>query len=88
MIPTEIAICTWIGAVLLALCGLPQAIDAATDPNSTRGLSWLFLASWWLGELFMFAGMLPIASWHALANYAFNVILISYLIGMKWVYGR
>jgi hypothetical protein len=83
----EIPFFTWVGAVLLAVCGLPQAIRAHTHPESTRGLSWFFLGSWALGELAMFAGLMPIASAHVLANYGINFLLICYICGVKYVTG-
>lgn len=79
----EIAAFTWLGAALLAVCAIPQAWRAWRHPASARGLSWAFLLSWGFGELAMFAGMLPIASPHVLANYVLNVVLISYMIGVK-----
>lgn len=83
MIPYEIAALTWLGATCLALCALPQAFKAARDPGSTRGLSWAFLVLWGVGELAMFAGLLPLASWHVLANYAVNFVLVCFLFATK-----
>jgi hypothetical protein len=79
----EIAAATWIGAVLLALCGVPQAFAAWRKPESTRGLSWLFLAAWGLGEIFMLYGMLGFVSLHVAANYAGNIVLVCYIAGVK-----
>ena len=84
MIAEEIAALTWIGSVLLALCGVPLAWNAWRDPESTRGLSWIFLAMWWAGELAMVAGLVRVVSVHVLANYAGNVALISYVAGVKF----
>jgi len=84
MIPTELETLTWIGAALLAVCGAFQAFDVLCDREAARGLSWLFLASWFVGELAMLAGMLPIASWHVLANYVINGLLIAYMAGVKY----
>jgi uncharacterized membrane protein len=84
MIAEEIAALTWLGAALLALCGLPLAWNAWRTPETTRGLSWVFLAMWWLGELSMFAGLLRVVSWHVLANYFGNVLLISCVCGVKF----
>ncbi len=84
----ELSILTWLGAVLLACCGIPQAWRAWRAPASTRGLSWFFLGSWGLGELAMFAGLLNVVSLHVLANYAGNVVLISYIAGVKFVHRK
>lgn len=81
---TEIYPLTWLGAILLALCGVPQAFKASRDPRSTLALSWVFLGAWWLGELAMLSGFWCLVSWHALANYTFNLALVSYLIRVKW----
>ena len=81
----EIVWCTAIGSALLGLCGLPQAIKAWRDPSSTRGLSWGLLIPWALGEWFMYAGLFRVASWPVLANYAFNLLLVCYIAGVKFV---
>ena len=77
-----------LGSVLLALCGLPQAIKAYRRPDSTRGLSWAFLAAWGLGECLLLvalsgparAGAVP---WVVLANYATNVWLVGFIVVVK-----
>ena len=79
----EITAFTWLGAVLLSICGAFQAWAAFRRPESARGLSWLFLVTWFFGELAMLAGMTPIASLHVLANYVLNVLLIAYMVGVK-----
>lgn len=80
----EIAFATWIGAFLLGVCGLFQAFYVWRDAENARGLSWEFLIVWGSGELWMFAGMIRIASLHVLANYVLNVVLICYMMGVKW----
>ena len=84
MIPTEVEVFTWVGAVLLALCGLPQAVRAYRRPESTRGLSWAFLSAWGFGELAMTAGMLGYVSWHVIGNYLLNITFILYMSAVKW----
>lgn len=84
MQPEEIAFATWIGAVLLALCGLPQAIKAYRRPESTRGLSWWFLGSWLAGEFAFLYGFLGFVSFHAIANYVINILIICVLMGYKF----
>jgi len=83
MMPEEVAAFTWVGAVLLGGCGALQALAVWWEPEDARGLSWGFLVVWGLGELAMLAGMLPVASLHVLANYAANVVLIAYMMGVK-----
>ena len=77
-----------LGSVLLALCGLPQALKAYRKPWSTRGLSWSFLAAWGVGELCLFCALWPAARagavpWIVLANYATNAGLVAYIAGVK-----
>jgi len=79
----EVYSLSWIGSFLLALCAVPQAIKAKRDPSSTRGLSWLFLWSWLLGELFTLAGLSQAVSGPVLCNYVFNAAMIWYLMSAK-----
>lgn len=80
----EITSITWLGAFLLAVCGIPQAWRAYRCPETARGLSWGFLTAWGLGEVLMGLGMAPIASLPVLANYTVNAGLIGYLMIVKW----
>lgn len=80
----ELTIFTNTGAVLLAFCAIPQAWRCFVDHRNARGLSWLFLATWGFGELAMLAGLLNVVSWPVLVNYGFNVLLISYMAGVKY----
>lgn len=82
----EILWLTRIGSVLLAGCGVPQAFKAKRNPGSTRALSWLFLAAWGLGELFML-GLAPAASLPVIANYAVNALIVGYITKVKWQNG-
>ena len=43
----------WIGAVLLATCGLPQ-LYKTIKTNNFSGLSIIFILWWFLGEIFSF----------------------------------
>ena len=74
-----------LGSLLLALCGLPQAIKAYRRPDSTRGLSWAFLAAWGSGEICLLCALYdaPGVPWVVLANYAANVWLIGYIVVVK-----
>ncbi len=74
---------TYAGSVLLALCGLPQAFRAKRDPSSTRGLSWLFLVAWGLGELALLVGLWGSVPWPVLVNYAGNAALVAYVASVK-----
>ena len=41
----------WLGAVLFAICALPQVYTTWTS-QSVNGMSFLFILMWFLGELF------------------------------------
>lgn len=73
----------WVGAVLLALCAIPEVVSAFI--NKRCGLTWGFLIVWYLGEWFtFFPVLLKIKTPFLLFNYGFNIILISYLIYIKF----
>lgn len=71
----------WIGAILLALCGLPQLVKSIREGHS-NGMSWLFLLTWFVGEIcmlafvtFKFKGII------LLLNYLLNVVVVG---GILW----
>lgn len=75
----------WIGAFLLAMCGLPQAIEAVSTLNCT--LTWAFLLMWFFGEVFTLiyvvkkskeVKLLPL-----LFNYGMNILFILVMITIK-----
>ncbi len=80
---SEIHLLSWLGALLLAGCAIPQAVKAKKDPSSTRGLSWWFLWAWFVGEWLMLLGLCQVVSVPVLANYLFNIALIWYLLRVK-----
>ena len=66
----------WIGGILLAFCGLPQAVESFKTKNSD-GLTWGFLIMWGLGELFTIVYIIPKWDWPLIFNYTANIIFIS-----------
>jgi uncharacterized protein with PQ loop repeat len=48
----------WLGSVLLAFCGLPQAIESYKT-KSSEGLTWGFISMWFIGEICTFVYILP-----------------------------
>ena len=58
----------WIGSILMAFCGLPQAIESYKT-KSSRGLSWGFLIMWFSGELLTLIYILPKMDLPLLFNY-------------------
>jgi len=74
----------WLGAILFALCGLPQAIQSIQDGHS-NGISWVFLLMWLVGELLTLyyvwkkdSKLLPL-----LFNYVLNIIFVGIILFYK-----
>lgn len=73
----------WIGAFLLAFCGLPECYLAIKNKNSN--LSWSFLLMWGIGEVFLLIPViLQIKSSFLLFNYIANIVFISIICWYKW----
>ena len=81
----------WIGAVFFAICAVPQVIKTFRTKKA-GDLSWLFLIFWLVGEILVFTYILiddhiyKIAHWPLYFNYAFNIILVLYLLYAKKYY--
>ena len=72
----------WIGSILLAFCGLPQAIESWRTKNSD-GLTWSFLLMWGVGEIFTIIYILPKWHWPLIFNYTANIIFIGIILYYK-----
>ena len=72
----------WIGSILMAFCGLPQAIESYKT-KSSRGLSWGFLIMWFSGELLTMIYILPKMDLPLLFNYTANLIFLIIIIYYK-----
>ena len=72
----------WIGSILLAFCGLPQAIESYKTKNSD-GLTWGFLGMWGMGEIFTIIYILPKWHWPLIFNYTANIIFIGIILYYK-----
>ena len=72
----------WLGATMLALCGLPQAIKSC-HTGKADDISWAFLVLWGGGELFMLIDRLPKQDWALIANYLCNLIFIVIILKYK-----
>jgi uncharacterized protein with PQ loop repeat len=72
----------WLGSVLLAFCGLPQAIESYQNKNSD-GLTWGFLLMWGFGEVFTFVFIFPTMMLPLVFNYTANLIFISIILYYK-----
>lgn len=72
----------WIGAVLFAICGLPQAIQCYRDGHS-RGLNWGFLGCWLWGEILTIIYVWPKQDWPLLFNYFLNLVFLLVMVKFK-----
>ena len=72
----------WIGSILLAFCGLPQAIESYKQKCS-HGLTWGFILMWFSGELLTLAYVIPKLDLPLLFNYVTNIIFLSIIIYYK-----
>jgi len=72
----------WIGAVLFAICGLPQAWQCYHDGHS-RGLNWFFLAAWLGGEILTIIYIWPKRDYPLLFNYLLNLVFLGVMIRYK-----
>ena len=65
----------WIGSILFAICAVPQAIQSYKQKHS-NGISKLFLALWFFGEVFTTVYILPKQDYPLLFNYSVNFACI------------
>ena len=72
----------WLGSILLAFCGLPQAIESIKT-KSSEGLTWGFIGMWFIGEICTFIYILPKMDLPLLFNYTANIIFLSIIIYYK-----
>lgn len=72
----------WIGSILLAFCGLPQAIESYKT-KSSAGLTWGFIGMWLIGELCTFIYIIPQMVLPLLFNYTANIIFVSIIVYYK-----
>ena len=71
-----------LGAILLALCGLPELIRSYRRKYCDIG--WGFLGTWMVGELLVLVYVLMTSiDWILVANYGGNILIISGLIYYK-----
>jgi uncharacterized protein with PQ loop repeat len=72
----------WIGSILLAFCGLPQAIESYRT-KSSDGLTWGLLLMWFWGEIFTIIYIIPKWHWPLIFNYTANIIFLVIIIYYK-----
>lgn len=68
----------WVGSIMLALCGLPQALQCIREGHA-RGLNLLFLSLWTSGEILTLIAIVNDANglWYLLGNYGTNLLFLS-----------
>ncbi len=72
----------WLGSLLLAFCGLPQALESYRTKNSD-GLTWGFLLMWFWGELLTFVYVFPTMMLPLVFNYTANMIFLVVILFYK-----
>ena len=72
----------WFGSILLAFCGLPQAIESYKTKCSD-GLTWGFLFMWSFGEILTFLYVLPKLDLPLIFNYSANIIFLIIIVYYK-----
>ena len=72
----------WLGSILLAFCGLPQAIESIRT-KSSEGLTWGFIIMWFAGEIMTFIYILPQMVLPLIFNYTANIIFLAIIIYYK-----
>lgn len=81
----------WLGAFLFAICAVPQVIKTWKSKKADD-LSWLFLFFWLAGEILMCVYIvidditLGITHYPLYMNYAFNIVMVIYLLYAKRKY--
>lgn len=91
-IPTEVnmttdtfslvAIMGWLGSMLLAVCGAPQAWQSFKDKHSD-GISWAFLLLWGFGEIFCLGYVYNKLDLPLFVNYAINIVIVGVMVYYK-----
>jgi len=72
----------WIGSILFAACGIPQAYESYNKGNS-NGLTWAFLLMWFFGEVLTLIYIIPKLDYPLLFNYSCNLICLLIILRYK-----
>lgn len=73
----------WIGAILLAVQGIPQAF-ACIKQGHSNGLNSAFLWAWFGGELFLIPLILTTGSMALMLNYLVNLVVVGIILRYKY----
>ena len=76
----------WLGSIMLAMCGLPQAWES-WKTKSSAGLTWGFILLWFTGEILTFVYIIPKMDLPLLVNYSANIIFLIVIIYFK-IWGK
>lgn len=72
----------WAGSILLAFCGLPQAVHSWRT-GSSEGVTWGLLVMWGFGEVLTLSYVIPKMELPLIFNYASNIFFIFVIILYK-----
>jgi len=72
----------WLGSILLAFCGLPQAVESWRS-GSSAGVTWGLLLMWGAGEILTLMYVFPRAEMPLIFNYAVNIVFLSVITYYK-----
>ena len=72
----------WCSAIALGICAVPQAVKTLRTGRADD-LSWIFLLSWFLGELLGVVYIWPKGHIPLLCNYIFNAAILTPIIYIK-----
>lgn len=76
------ALMGWLGSILLASCGIPQAWTSYKDKHS-HGISWAFLLLWAFGEVFAMIYVYDKLDIPMMMNYGTNILILAIMIYYK-----
>lgn len=77
----------WIGAMCLAMCGVPQALITLRDKNS-EGNSWGMLLLWGFGEILAFFYVMDQLDLALALNYGVNILVVGIMLWYKMMPGK
>lgn len=74
----------WVGAVLLAGCGIPQAI-LCWKQGHAKGIDSIFLWMWFIGEILTFSYIIASSGgWPLILNYTANTFMVLLILRYKY----
>ena len=76
----------WIGSILFAVCGIPQAVKSYKEKHSD-GVSLSFILLWLFGEIFSLIYVMGKDLPPILCNYVVNLVCIFIILRYKFKNG-